>query len=149
MWGMHKAGVPVNVTYWDENATKPDFVLVSPKPNVQQQCIDLERPDLLTMTVGDVCLELHAGMKLMESHPVISQYWNEGTSERVESSLNTPTEFRVQATRVTLPGTEQQLLHVYTPCDLVDPVPVGDLLLPLEGDHEAYFITSPPWSRIR
>lgn len=149
-WRMQSPGREVRLTYWDNAATKPDHLIFADgtnSPTLKQVHVDaltgLGRDDLLTLTIEDYELATLRALARIPHHPVINRYWREGTTRLLYSPLNDATATRVYATETTIPGIEQKLLHVYTPCELSGEVDVGEHTITLlPGDRSVYFRTN-------
>ena len=120
-WRMQ--GKPVRLTFFAKHTTVPTQLIVT-EPEDITACQSIGRPDLLTLTVQDYEIALLRQMARIHDHPVLSRYWNEGTT------VVLPSTSQVYATETTVPGEARKLLCVYTPCDLTGEIQVGEWSVP-------------------
>ncbi|MBL8849554.1 MAG: hypothetical protein JNG89_07715 [Planctomycetaceae bacterium] len=136
-WRLQSPGKEVRLTYWDNAFTLPQHLIFAQKTNgreLKPVCVDaltsIGRTDLLTLTVEDYELETLRALDRIHDNPVINRYWREGTTATLGSSLNSDTSVQVYATQTTIPGVEQTLVCVYSPCDLNGEIPLGAYKVP-------------------
>lgn len=144
-WAMQMPGKEVRLVWWEGYLTKPEYRITGDNSGWSATVNSLGRPDLNSMTVGQCEIAIMEKMKQIHEHSILRKYWKEGTTEILNSYLNTASLTRVYATATTIPNNDRKLLAVYTPCRESDfngsLLAVGEWAVPYA--RFAYYLTNP------
>lgn len=137
-WAMQSPGRAVRLVWWDNYNTLPTLLIAGA---YKDKLTQLGRPDLATMTITDCEVAVMRSELQIHTNPTINRYWREGTTQLLSSPLNDAKVTRVYATETTIPGVQQTLLCVYSPCT-IGPVQVGGYTLPEGFKRFGYYLTN-------